>query len=90
MSKQDNLQHADGNESIQITDNGENEMSENDKQVVKETSENETESSVEESKTEDTKSIINEENDLPKVKIESKKEDVSKNETVTSQKKEKE
>lgn len=88
MSKQDNLQHADGNESIQITDNGENEMSENDKQIVKETSENEAESSVEESKTEDTKSIINEENDLPKVKIESKKEDVSKNETVTSQKKE--
>lgn len=87
MSKQDNLQHADGNESIQITENGENEMSENDKQIVKETSENEVEPSIEESKTEDTKSKVKEGNDLPKVEIESKKEDVSENETVTSQKK---
>ena len=73
MSKQDNLQNADGNESIQITENGENEMSENDKQIVKETSEKEVESNVEESKTEDSKSEVQEGTDSSKE--ESKTED---------------
>jgi len=88
MSKQDNLQHADGNESIQITENGEIEMSENDKQIVKDTSEEEAESSVEESKTEYTKSKVLEEKDSVEGETESKTEAVSENETITSTKKE--
>lgn len=87
MSKQDNLQHADGNESLDITENSEFEMSENDKQIVKETSEKETEFSVEEIKIEDINSEVQQEIDSPEVEIESKKEEVSENETITSPKK---
>lgn len=87
MSKKDNLQHADGNVTSNMVENSETEISETDKQDVKDSFEKEVKSKTKSSESEVSESGEQSDNEVPENEADSKTETVLEEEIKPSQKK---